>query len=106
MNGPPWHDGRVDVRAELTGRILGLPGIELRRSCFTGDEAFFAGPREIAHFHGERTLDIRLTRARIRTLDEDPRIFRRAGSDWCAFAFEGPADFELAVELVAQAATA
>jgi hypothetical protein len=100
----------VGLRAELTGRILRLGGVELRRSRFTGDEAFFAGPREIAHFHGEDVLDVRLTRARLRALGDalraDPRATLRPGSDWCAFAFAGRADLDRATELVAEALSA
>jgi hypothetical protein len=96
----------VDLRAELTGRILGLPGVEVRRSRFTGDEAFFAGRREIAHFHGNRVLDIRLTRARIRELPADRRVTLRGTSDWCEFAFTRREDLDRAAELVAAAATA
>jgi hypothetical protein len=100
----------MGLRAELTGRILGLPGIELRRSSFTGDEAFFTAMREIAHFHGEDVLDVRLTRARIRALagglEADSRVVLRPGSDWCAFAFTGRADLDRAVELVAEAIAA
>lgn len=90
----------MGLRAELTGRILGVGGIELRRSRFTRGEAFFAGRREIAHFHGDRVLDIRLTRARIRTMGAVPRVTVRGGSDWCEFAFSTSADLDRAVELV------
>lgn len=51
----------------MTGRNLRLPGIALRRSRFTGDEAFLAGRREIARFHGDGILDIRLARIRLLT---------------------------------------
>jgi hypothetical protein len=96
----------VDLRAELTGRILRLPGVELRPSGFTGDEAFFARRREVAHFHGDRVLDIRLTRARIRELPADARVTLRGASDWCEFAFARREDLDRAAELVALAATA
>jgi hypothetical protein len=89
---------RVGLRAELTGRILGLPGVEVRRSRFTGDEAFFVGTREIAHFHGERVLDIRLARARIRALGD-----ARARRDWLEFPFARRADLDRAVGLVREA---
>lgn len=96
----------MDLRAELTGRVLGIPGVELRRSRFTGDEAFFAGRREIAHFRGDRALDVRLTRARIRELAADRRVVLRGASDWCEFAFARREDLDRAVELVALAASA
>lgn len=82
----------MGLRAELTALILRLPGVELRPSRFTGDEAFFAGRREIAHFHGERALDIRLGRARTGT--------RR---DWLEFPFARRAHLDRAVELVREA---
>lgn len=98
----------MGLRAELTGRILRLPGVELRPSRFTGDEAFFAGRREIAHFHGERTIDIRLTRARIRALKDDleadRRVTLRGSSDWCELTFARKKDLDRAVELVKEAA--
>ncbi len=87
----------MGLRAELTGRILRLEGVELGPSRFTGDEAFFVGRREIAHFHGERVLDIRLTRARIRG---------GARRDWLEFAFARRADLDRAVALVREAVLA
>ncbi len=56
------------------------------------------GRREIAHFHGEQVLDIRLTRARIRA-----RGVARARRDWLEFAFARRADLDRAVELVREA---
>ena len=98
-------------RASATGatasaRNAPVPGVELRRSRFTGDDAFVAGRREIAHFHGDRVLDIRLTRARIRELAADPRVVLRRASDWCEFAFARRGDLDRAAELVALAASA
>jgi hypothetical protein len=95
------------LRSDLTGRILALAGVELRKSRFRDAEAFFLGRREFAHFHGEEALDIRLTRSRIRAkakeLESDPRAALRGGSDWLAFRFASEADADRALELVAEA---
>lgn len=91
----------MDLRTELTGRILRLPGVELKPSRFTGDEAFFAGPREIAHFHGEGVLDIRLARAGTRARGD-----ARARRDWLEFAYACRGDLDRAVELVREAVVA
>jgi hypothetical protein len=97
----------VSLRIRLTERILALPGVELRKSRFSGAEAFFVGRREFAHFHGEETIDIRLTRRRIRAreaeLGEDPRVELRGGSDWLEFRFNRAGDIERAAALVAEA---
>jgi hypothetical protein len=100
----------VSLRARLTGRLLRLAGIELKTSRFTGDEAFFVGRREVAHFHGEDTIDVRLTRQRIRSLREDlesdARVTTRGGSDWLEFTFARPRDLDRAVALVRTAVDA
>ena len=100
----------MSVRGEPTGRILGLGGVELRKSRFSDAEAFFVGRREFAHFQGEEGIDIRLTGARIRAmtreLDSDSRATLRGGSDWLEFRFASRSDADRAFELVAEAIAA
>lgn len=101
----------MTVREELERRILAVPGIERRASRFGDNYSFFVGSREIAHFHGDGRMDVRLTRARIREMKKDgtldPRVRTRGPSaDWATVALEGPQDLSLAVQLVEEAARA
>ncbi len=92
------------LKDALIARLLALPDLELRPSRFGGAEALWLGRREVAHFHGEAELDVRLTRAAIRArraeLAADPRVTTRGSSDWLAFRFAAPDDLERALELV------
>ena len=62
-------------------------GTALGEGAFTSGLALSVSRREIAHFDDERTLDVRLTKAVIRSrrdeLTADERVsLRRGGSDW------------------------
>jgi len=96
------------LRDELADRILDLPGVEMRPSRFGSETlAFAVGTREIAHFHGAREIDLRLTRAVIRRLrgdlEADARVLpggdALGASDWVAFRFTRRADLGRAAEL-------
>ena len=63
---------------------------------------------EVAHEHGPREIDLRLTREVIRELRvelrADPRIgFRQSPSDWITVAIESAEDAEFASELFERA---
>jgi hypothetical protein len=69
------------------------------------------GTREIAHFHADGNLDVRLTKAAIRerriALRSDNRVvLRRSASDWLEVRIETAADEAFALDLVADAAAA
>jgi Family of unknown function (DUF5519) len=104
---------------ELRRALAALDGVVESESAFKDDVGYWVNGKEIAHFEGERAIDIRLTRAVIRDrraeLKADPRVrLRASGSDWLTVelteAFADPvavADpVAFAVELVAAAAAA
>jgi len=73
--------------------------------------AYWANGKEVLHFEGEATLEIRLTRALIRdnreALKADERVeLRRHGGDWVTVTVATPDDVEFVVGLAAQAADA
>jgi len=98
----------VTVRSDLEVQLERLPGLERRRSRFGDQFSFFAGPREIAHFHGDGRMDVRLTRDVIRVRKAegglDERVQTRGPSaDWAAVRIETVRDIPLAVSLVEEA---
>jgi hypothetical protein len=74
---------------ELTAGIEKLHGVERCRSRFSGAIAFRLGRREIAHFHGDEVLDIRVT--------------LRTGSGWLEFRFTSGRALARALALVREA---
>ncbi len=67
---------------ELWARLRELPEVEERPSQFHGEPALWIDGREFVHFHGERWIEVRLTRKLINGLD-DERVMRRSPtSDW------------------------
>jgi hypothetical protein len=70
--------------------------------------AYFVGDREIAHFHGDQRIDVRLTKERIRELVSegafDERVKTRGPSaEWVAVRVAGVRDLALALFLVREA---
>ena len=53
------------VRQQLEEKLAGLPFVTRRPSRYPHGSAFFVGKREIAHFHSDGALDVRLTKALI-----------------------------------------
>ena len=93
------------LREELERRIAAVPGIERNVSRYGHGHSFAVGGREIAHFHGESRLDVRLTREEIRQrkLDEalDPRLITRGpGSEWVEIRVLCPEDLAFALSIV------
>ncbi|MCI4337448.1 MAG: DUF5519 family protein [Thermoplasmata archaeon] len=88
-----------------------IPGLEQRASRYGDGLSYFVGEREIAHFHGDSRMDVRLTREAIRARKRegtlDPRVETRGSSaDWISVAVGEPRDIALALELVEEAAHA
>jgi len=101
----------VTVRQELEKRLLELPGVELRPSRYGHGPSFVTGGREIAHFHGETRMDVRLTKEEIRlraaegTLDR--RIHTRGPSaEWVEIHVDTEREIAFAVALVEDAVRA
>lgn len=95
-------------REELERRLAEVPNLIRRRSRFGNAYAYFVGSREIAHFHGDGRMDVRLTRQRIREMKGeevlDPRVRTRGPSaDWATVPLDDGRVIPLAVELVEEA---
>ncbi|HEV2428851.1 MAG TPA: luciferase family protein [Thermoplasmata archaeon] len=98
----------VSLREELEGRLAGMPGLTRLPGRRGTGSRWVAGNQEIAHFHGEERLDIRLTKERIRShvLEQrfDERVRTRGPSaEWINLRLTRSADLDLALSLVAEA---
>ncbi|HEX9683134.1 MAG TPA: luciferase family protein [Acidimicrobiales bacterium] len=88
-----------------------VDGVALGDGAFAPGPALWVGKREVAHFDGERTVDVRLTKTLIRSrrdeLHSDDRVsLRRGSSDWLAIEVRSNDDAELARGLVRDAIAA
>ena len=101
----------MTVLDDFMTRGARLRGITVRQSKFRGHgEALWLGKTEVAHCHNGE-VDMRLTRAVVRTLrDElrsDARIdLRGPGYDWILVRVRRSADVERALELLRHAVRA
>jgi hypothetical protein len=98
---PDWQVGFLALCADAPGAALG-------ESAFGSGPAIWVGKREVAHFDGERTIDIRLTKAVIRSrrpqLKSDERVtLRPSTSDWIEVEVRSDADAEWASALIRDA---
>lgn len=92
-------------------RLSRLDGVVISEGAFAPGPAIWVGQREIAHFDGDQTLDVRLTKNVIRTrrsaLRVDDRVGLRPGtSDWLEIRIDTPQAFEFAISLVKDAVAA
>ncbi len=95
----------MTVRAELERQLRGLPGLDRRESRWGNGSAYYVGDREIAHFHGDERMDVRLTSGVVRELRAagalDPRVRTRGPTaQWVSVRVEASSDVAPAVELV------
>ena len=101
----------MSVRDELERRLTAIPGLARRASRRGRGHTYFAGDREIAHFHGDQRLDVRLTaeaiRQRVSERAFDERVRTRGPSaEWVAIQVVGDQDLPLALSLVEAAVRA
>lgn len=99
---------RMPPREELERKLADIPDLVRRRSRFGNACAYFLGGQEIAHFHGDGRMDVRLTRQPIREMKIegilDPRVrIRGPSADWATVPLGAGRDVSLAVELVEDA---
>src|ERR1700689_2845701 len=98
----------MKVREELERRLMAIPGLA-RRPARRGEGFVYCnGDLEIAHFHGDERIDVRLTREHIPKLKIagafDARVRTRGPSaDWVAVTVSDPRDLSLALRLVNEA---
>lgn len=95
----------------LRNGLRKLDGVMESPGTFNDEDAFWVNGKEIAHFHGEHAIELRLTRkeigARRTALREDPRIELRAGaSDWITALFASMRDVAQVLDLAEVAAQA
>jgi hypothetical protein len=101
----------MSVRDDLERDLASISGVIRRPSRRGTGNTYFAGEREIAHFHGDRRLDVRLTKEEIRrrvsegALDKRVRT-RGPSAEWVAVQIDGSEDLALALSLVEEAARA
>ena len=97
--------GRRNLAQQLETRILGLPGVERKKSRWMSERAYHVGSREFAHFHRNGEIDVRLTRRVQREqadrIRNDRRVkFRERASDWIALRLSRAEDVNYAFEIV------
>jgi Family of unknown function (DUF5519) len=98
----------MTVRRDLEEKLQEIPGVTRRPSRWGHRHAYFTGEREIAHFHGDQRLDVRLTRAWIRERKSegafDERVTTRGPSaEWVAVRVIDARDVAFAASLVQEA---
>jgi methylated-DNA-protein-cysteine methyltransferase related protein len=101
----------TSVREELDRALRAIPGVARRVSRWGTEPAYFVGDREIAHFHKDGRMDVRLTRAVIRerkSLGSLDRRIRTRGpsSEWVAVDAAHHGDAALVLALVEEAVRA
>jgi hypothetical protein len=98
----------MTIREELELRLQRLRQLTRRKSRFGDSRSYFLADREIAHFHGDERMDVRLTRERIRELKADSALDSRVltrgpTADWATVRVAKAEDISLAVQLVEEA---
>lgn len=93
----------MSLRLELTSRILDIPDIEEQKSKYSSEPAYFIGKREIAHFHSNNLIDIRLTKKLIKALNLQDKA---PTSDWYEVGFKKESDLARIIILLESAVKA
>lgn len=98
----------MSIREELERRLTQISGLVRHRARRGRGYSYFVADREIAHFHGDQRMDVRLTREKIRKrISERPfdhRVRTRGPSaDWVAVRILELHDLRMAVALVKEA---
>jgi hypothetical protein len=99
---------RMSVREELERRLSALPELEKRPSRYGDSKSYFVGGREIAHFHGDSRMDLRLTKEEIRRLKSEQALDRRVrtrgpSAEWAEIHVTELKDIPYAISLVEEA---
>jgi hypothetical protein len=100
----------VNQRAFIE-RVARVTGAAVGEASLGDGPAVFVGKREIAHFHPDGSLDVRLTKKLIRArhdeLRADARVTLRPGaSDWLEVSIVTSADTNFAARLATDAVAA
>ncbi|HEX4923726.1 MAG TPA: luciferase family protein [Bdellovibrionales bacterium] len=93
------------LRNELIKKLERIPGLEDRPSKVAGGSAIFYKNKEIAHFHNDNEIDVRLTKKIIRkeglNHPSDSKIHkhRSPNSEWIEIRFNKSKDVNEVVRL-------
>jgi hypothetical protein len=93
------------LRKELVKRLEKIPGLEDRPSKVAGGSAIFYHGKEIAHFHHDNELDVRLTKKVIKAEglahpeDSEFHRHRSPSSEWIELRFTKVAHLDEVVRL-------
>jgi hypothetical protein len=94
------------LRKQLVENLLAeIPGLEERASKVAGGSAFFYRDKEIAHFHHDTEVDLRLTKQVIKKeglahpTDSFVHANRSPSSQWIELRYSEPSDIEEVVRL-------
>ena len=93
------------VQPEVDLALASVPGLMRRRgSRYADGPSYFVGPREVAHWHKDGSLDVRLTSEVVRELKKtntlDPRVRTRGPSaQWVKLPVRDASDAPLAARL-------
>jgi hypothetical protein len=99
----------TDLEHTLRQRLRRVDGVIESDSMFGEEMAYWVNGKEVAHFHGDRAVELRLTRSVIRALKpalrDDPRVqLRTSSSDWIVLSFESAEDIDFIVGLAERSA--
>lgn len=100
------------LKQRLVELLTRLDGVEARPSKVAGGTALFHRGKEVAHFHHDHEIDVRLTRPVIRAfgLAHPPRSSvhpaRAASSHWIELRFSTPDEVDRIAVMVEQALAA
>ncbi len=93
------------IKNELIKKLEKIPGLEDRPSKVAGGSAIFFNGKEIAHFHHDNEIDVRLTNKTIRQeklnhpTDSEIHKHRSPGSHWIEIRFTKSKDVDEVVRL-------
>lgn len=93
------------LKAKLVQELEKIKGLENRPSKVAGGSAIFYKNKEIAHFHNNNEIDVRLTKKVIRQMglsqptDSKFHHHRGPGSEWIELRFRSQNHVDKVVEL-------
>lgn len=93
------------LRKSLIKKLEMISGLEDRPSIVAGGSAIFYNNKEIAHFHHDNEIDVRLTKKVIRQeglvhpVDSKVHKKRAASSEWYEIRFHSQEEVQEAVRL-------
>lgn len=93
------------LKKELVKALEKIPGLEDRPSKVAGGSAIFYNDKEVAHFHHDNEIDVRLTKKIIRSEglnhydDSTIHKHRSPSSEWIEIRFKNEKDVKEVVRL-------